>query len=369
MRVHDTRTGQFRDHNANDPPYAILSHTWDASEQSFQDVRQIQDSTHIRTLLRMVYPAVPWLLVVSLSYLLRVLADVAGWHYPFLHTRESNLRPCFQLQSKFSTTNEAQHGCIFRQLIRITSALRLLSQSLNDIADQIFPQLSILNDLRLSKKVRQACAVARLDGWSQLWVDTSCIDKTSSSELSEAINSMFAWYRDAAVCYVYLADVPQSGDPRRRGSAFRHSRWFTRGWTLQELIAPQVVIFLAREWEIIGTKESLADLIEDITGIHRDVLMHRTSHNDVSVAARMSWAAERTTTRIEDQAYCLLGLFGIVMTPIYGEGEHAFTRLQEEILRRIPDDSIFAWEMPLVDPLAESRPPSQDAAVSRNIIC
>lgn len=180
-------------------------------------------------------------------------------------------------------------------------------------------------------------------------MDTSCIDKASSTELSEAINSMFAWYRDAAVCYAYLADVLTSGDPRRPGSAFRYSRWFTHGWTLQELIAPRIVVFLSREWDVIGTKESLADLIEDITGIDCDVLTHRKSHNDISVAARMSWAAQRITTRVEDHAYCLLGIFNIVMHPIYGEGEHAFIRLQEEILRRIPDDSIFAWESHVYD--------------------
>ncbi|PIL28595.1 hypothetical protein GSI_08636 [Ganoderma sinense ZZ0214-1] len=225
--------------------------------------------------------------------------------------------------------------------------LRIQSESLQETARSLLPRLSVLNDLRLSEKIRKACAVARFDHFSQLWVDTSCIDKTSSSELSEAINSMFAWYRDAAVCYVYLADVPLAGDPRRPGSAFRRSRWFTRGWTLQELVAPRVVVFLSREWEFIGTKESLADLVEDITGIHSAVLVRKKSHNEFSVAARMSWAAERTTTRVEDQAYCLLGLFNVVMTPIYGEGEHAFRRLQEEILRRIPDDSIFAWEMPL----------------------
>ena len=108
-------------------------------------------------------------------------------------------------------------------------------------------------------------------------------------------------------------------------------------------------MFLSQDWQEIGTKEDLADVIADITGIDKDVLMRKKPLEEVSVAARMSWAAERHTTKIEDQAYCLLGIFDIVMTPIYGEGMNAFRRLQQEILERIPDDSIFAWESSVLD--------------------
>ena len=206
------------------------------------------------------------------------------------------------------------------------------------------------------------CEVARRDGYRYIWVDSSCIDKTSSSELSEAINSMFAWYRDAQICYAFLSDVPSNDHVRANGpvliwyddgadedserakdSEFRTSRWFKRAWTLQELIAPRVVVFLSQDWKGLGTKHSLADLIEDITRIDRDILTHKKALANESVAEQMWWAASRKATRVEDEAYSLLGIFGITMTTIYGEGQHAFQRLQEEILQQIPDHSMFAW--------------------------
>ncbi len=355
MRVHDTWTGKVRNRQVDDPPYAILSHTWGANEQLFQDVQQIQDSVHVPTLLRQILPALLWLLYTFLSL--------------FFGSKPLEFTSWQSRSTIASTLVRGLEGYgLGLNLVTTTAPFAPLARVFKEMARNLLPRLSMLNDLRLTMKIRRACTVARLDQFSQLWVDTSCIDKTSSTELSEAINSMFAWYRDAAVCYVYLADVPRSGDPRRPGSAFRHSRWFTRGWTLQELIAPQVVVFLSREWEVIGTKESLADLVEDITGIDRDVLMNRKSHNDVSVAARMSWAAERITTRIEDQAYCLLGIFGIVMTPIYGEGDHAFRRLQEEILRQIPDDSIFAWESHVYDTMFIPRFTAASSSSSNNAL-
>ncbi|EJF57397.1 hypothetical protein DICSQDRAFT_69605, partial [Dichomitus squalens LYAD-421 SS1] len=176
-------------------------------------------------------------------------------------------------------------------------------------------------------------------------LDTCCIDKSSSAELSEAINSMFYWYRDADVCHVYLFDVDDD-DPQMPSSTFRSSRWHTRGWTLQELIAPRYVIFLSKSWHTIGTKVSLANVLTEITGIDLDVLLQRAPdclHARTSIARRMSWASKRETTRIEDRAYSLLGLFGISMLIIYGEGSDAFQRLQKEILKREKDQSIFAW--------------------------
>ena len=196
---------------------------------------------------------------------------------------------------------------------------------------------------KMSDKVRRACAVARAHGYRYIWIDSCCIDKTSSEELSEAINSMFTWYRDASVCYSFLEDVSSGLSPRADLSGFRTSRWFTRGWTLQELIAPRNVIFLSLDWQIIGTKESLADVTESITGIPTAVLVHQTRLREVSVARRMSWASRRITTRVEDEAYSLMGIFDINMPTLYGEGSRAFLRLQEEILKRIPDGSLFAW--------------------------
>ena len=195
---------------------------------------------------------------------------------------------------------------------------------------------SLLDDPDLSDKIRNTCAIARAHGFRYIWIDSCCIDKTSSSELSEAINSMFTWYRKATICYAFLADVPEDDFQER----LPQSRWFTRGWTLQELIAPRHLVFLTSEWKTIGTKATLAFEVERITGIDYLVLLDRQSLDDVGVARRMSWASKRQTTRVEDEAYSLLGIFNIKMPTVYGEGLGAFRRLQEEIMRRIPDQKI-----------------------------
>ncbi|KAH8649188.1 heterokaryon incompatibility protein-domain-containing protein [Xylariales sp. PMI_506] len=187
------------------------------------------------------------------------------------------------------------------------------------------------------------CAQARKDGLSYVWIDTCCIDKSSAVELSEAINSMFRWYKESTVCYVYLSDVSSGGESPQLQVSFRGSRWFTRGWTLQELIAPRTVQFYDAEWNPLGTKQQLSTELVAITGIPRIFLLNNADMQDASVAQRMSWAANRVTKRKEDMAYCLLGIFNISMTMIYGEGDRAFVRLQEEILRHIPDDTILAW--------------------------
>ena len=214
-------------------------------------------------------------------------------------------------------------------------------------------------------KIHNCCAQAQEDGYEWVWIDTCCIDKTSSAELSEAINSMFKWYAESAVCYVYLSDVPVP-NPHFPEKEFRNSRWFTRGWCLQELIAPRHVEFYAAQWTDIGTKESLVDVIHDITGIDKRVLGKGDDSHDLSflaretkrlfyfqsithrlsvypAAERMSWASMRQTSRTEDIAYCLLGIFQINMPLLYGEGSKAFYRLQEEIMRHNPDLSLFLW--------------------------
>jgi hypothetical protein len=196
-------------------------------------------------------------------------------------------------------------------------------------------------------KIKQCCAQAESDGLEFAWVDTCCINKASSAELSEAINSMFRWYQEAHICYAYLADVDTCNDgvDGEPSSTFRSSRWFKRGWTLQELIAPMDVIFYAYDWSEIGTKASLLISISTITKISQDVLMTSSNMFNVSIAQRMSWASERETTRIEDIAYCLMGLFDINMPLLYGEGQKAFHRLQLELLRTSNDHSIFAWRV------------------------
>ncbi|KAI0692123.1 heterokaryon incompatibility protein-domain-containing protein [Cerioporus squamosus] len=147
-----------------------------------------------------------------------------------------------------------------------------------------------------SPKVREACIAAERDGYRWLWDDTCCIDKTSSSELSEAINSMFSYYAFAEVCYAYLADVPP-GSPMVNTSvpsfpsyALQRSRWFKRGWTLQELIAPAHVIFLSSDWQVMGTKTDNAPVLASLTGIPRAILALEEEIWDMSIAERMSWA-------------------------------------------------------------------------------
>ena len=194
-------------------------------------------------------------------------------------------------------------------------------------------------------KIRGCCKLAESEGFQYVWIDTCCIDKSSSAELSEAINSMFQWYRNAAVCYAYLSDVDSSEIPDKDASSFSRSRWFTRGWTLQELLAPTEVVFLGSDWTEIGTKRSLRATVSRITGISENVLQ-QGNWSGYSVAQKMSWGAGRQTTRPEDEAYCLMGLFDVNMPLLYGEGRKAFSRLQQEILRLSEDQSIFAWSYP-----------------------
>lgn len=194
-------------------------------------------------------------------------------------------------------------------------------------------------------KITKACAHAASQGSKYIWIDTCCIDKSDISELSEAINSMFRWYQSATKCYAYLADVadvslPKDGEPGEDASIFRASRWFTRGWTLQELLAPNVLEFLDCEWNVIGSRDDWAIEIEKATGIQRQ---HLTEFRYCCLATKLSWAANRQTTRIEDQSYSLLGLLGVHMPLIYGEGEKAFIRLQHELIRTYNDESIFVW--------------------------
>ncbi|KAH9945262.1 uncharacterized protein BXZ73DRAFT_38511 [Epithele typhae] len=194
---------------------------------------------------------------------------------------------------------------------------------------------------RFTPKVRGFLKLAEKQGYEWAWVDTCCIDKTSSAEVTEAINSMFRYYALADVCYAYLRDVP-ADDP---GAAhFFGSRWHTRSWTLQELVAPTRVVFLAEDWSPIGTRFEMADQLQKITGIPAAVLRLEQDVHQVSVAARMSWAAQRKATRVEDKAYSLFGLFGINLPTLYGESEEsAFYRLQEEIMSKSVDTSMVMW--------------------------
>jgi hypothetical protein len=190
-------------------------------------------------------------------------------------------------------------------------------------------------------KLRFCGARAAADGLQYFWVDTCCIDKSTSHELSTAINSMFRWYQRASKCYVHLSDVVVPKEvadaeafPMTWAEAFRRSRWFTRGWTLQELLAPPCVEFFSKNGKRLGSRISLEQEIHEITKIPTEALRGK-SLAEFSIEERMSWAAQRTTTWQEDRVYCLLGIFGVFLSLIYGEGEaYAAVRLREEIQKR-----------------------------------
>lgn len=196
------------------------------------------------------------------------------------------------------------------------------------------------------RKLRLSCAMASRQGLQYIWIDTCCIDKRSSAELSEAINSMFRYYREAEVCYAYLSDVASAKVPAHKmskASDFFQSAWFRRGWTLQELIAPKNLQFYNKEWDYLGTKAELKTMLLLITKVPEKILLGGDL-TDLSVSRKMSWVSSRQTSIPEDIAYCLLGIFSVNMPLLYGEGaENAFLRLQEAILKSIDDSSIFLW--------------------------
>ncbi|KAK1826557.1 heterokaryon incompatibility protein-domain-containing protein [Podospora conica] len=223
-----------------------------------------------------------------------------------------------------------------------------------EVTFQDMQDLEVASKLQGFRKIRGCADLAIANGHDWIWVDTCCIDKTSSAELSEAINSMFAWYRDSAVCYVYLGDVHDitdamlcdfyTGGPKKLyvRNLIVSSRWFKRGWTLQELVAPYHVEFFTAEWKSLGMKNTLEVLLSEKTGIPRAALAGGPL-SEYSAAEKMSWASQRVTTREEDAAYCLLGIFDVHMPLLYGESTSAFLRLQEEIFRRTEDLSLLVW--------------------------
>ncbi|KAF2208701.1 hypothetical protein CERZMDRAFT_10721, partial [Cercospora zeae-maydis SCOH1-5] len=182
-----------------------------------------------------------------------------------------------------------------------------------------------------------------------LWIDTACIDKQDGAELSESINSMFSWYARSSLCYAYLADVKPTQKLWSSKLDLMRSQWFKRGWTLQELLAPCTVVFVANDWTVIGHKCSYSEkvcnsvcqgfgdrlnkTIAHITGIPQNIINSSMAHElrAVPVEEKLSWAKKRVTTRTEDQAYCLLGLLDVFIAPIYGEGENAWTRLVQAL--------------------------------------
>ncbi|KAI0116532.1 hypothetical protein GGR51DRAFT_555556 [Nemania sp. FL0031] len=202
-------------------------------------------------------------------------------------------------------------------------------------------------------KIRGACDVARAKGFQWLWMDTCCINKNDTREYAEAINSMFSWYRSAELCITFLSDVQWDGSngPEMFKSTEKdagESLWFSRGWTLQELLAPRKLEFYDMDWKCMGNKHDLASVLADITGI--DVQYHTGAKHlsEACIAVKMSWMAKRETKYPEDMAYSMIGIFNVHMPFVYGEtGPRAFRRLQEILLSsQSMDESIFAWRMP-----------------------
>ncbi|KAF2720883.1 hypothetical protein K431DRAFT_201174, partial [Polychaeton citri CBS 116435] len=190
-------------------------------------------------------------------------------------------------------------------------------------------------------KIGYCCEQAKHDNIDYVWIDICCIDKSSSAELSEAINSVYRWYSKAEICYAYLDDVANLDE-------FCSARWFTRGWTLQELLAPRKIYFYGTGWTLLGSKRSLAETLSKVTRIETLALTNPSTLSEYSqhfsIAEKMSWASRRKTTRMEDRAYSLMGLFHVNMPLLYGEGAKAFQRLQQEIIRESTDQSILAWQ-------------------------
>lgn len=285
-----------------------------------------------------------------------------------------------------------------------------------EVSFQQIQDLDSCEGMKGFEKIKGCWAKAVQDDLGWVWIDTCCIDKSSSAELSKAINSMFLWYRESLVCYAYLSDVssthgrlirefPQDAIPlpmrprslkakskrcpegvhqavwaqychnclethvteglsrdqtyakygdeegeRLLPEYFAHSRWFTRGWTLQELIAPRVVEFYSADWTEIGTKSSLIEVLQQGTRVRRQVLEGTVSPKGIPAAECLSWISVRTTTRTEDMAYSLLGLLDINMPLLYGEGEKALLRLQEQIINAKSDWSVLLWSCSWPDP-------------------
>ena len=297
LNVRSRRLEEFFDKPV--PDYAILSHTWGEHEIVYQDFQQ---SDHLLRLLREVQ-------VLSLS-----------------------------------PTQSSQKPALSQSRLRNETTL-----------DSLKPHSTPSRYV----KIDGCCAQAIKDGCRYVWIDTICIDKSSSAELSEAINSMYKWYANGLVCYVYLSDVRSTFDPQDElGSAdFRKSRWFTRGWTLQELLAPSQLVFFTSSWSEIAMvdkdpwswsagdrpHDSMLSLLTTITKIPRVYLSFGKRLQDAPVCQRMAWSAHRQTTRPEDEAYCLLGLFDINMPLLYGEGRKAFMRLQQQLMQVAADDTLFCW--------------------------
>ena len=299
MRLINIETLDLEEFIGEPPPYAILSHTWGQEEVSFQEYNWLREQQK------------------ELEEDPEIRDEIGPRRFARLERKMKSIQEKAGFRKILGCVNLVIEDLKFRLEFRST---RTESASSEDSGYEES------NDIKY------------------LWVDTCCIDKTSSAELSEAINSMYSWYHDSSWCIVYLEDVTSTEENYSisQASQFGRSRWFTRGWTLQELLAPEEPAFYNRHWKLIGNRSNLSKVISTVTGIYEYHLRIRRlappSQTDV-----ISWAAKRTTTRIEDLSYSLLGLVDVNMPLLYGEGSRAFHRLQLQILSQTKDLTILAW--------------------------
>jgi hypothetical protein len=381
------------------PPYAIFSHRWEEEEVIYDDLQEPLINQDFRVLQRR-FEAMEKRFDGLMCRLeeqnptksTRPTFAQSEQSAPTLLRRNDSPVPLLQYQEHDAQDNWGRLGDLqpiangssnhlHESSTWDTEALRI------DLEDAKSTSLLVASYPHLARAVMKkgwgkivgCCREVRRLGMRYVWIDTCCIDQKSSSEVYESINSMFDWYRIAKLCLAYLSDVTDglntgdnddidtyidravdsartlrltsSASQRRslRGSGvnFNRSQWFHRGWTLQELIAPAEVWFYQYDWQLLGLRSSLAYRISCITDIDELILQKNglLCLHSFSVATKMSWAAGRRTSRPEDRAYSLMGLFGINMPTLYGEGEEAaFFRLQTKIFQVFSDHSIFAWE-------------------------
>ncbi|KAF9224474.1 hypothetical protein BS17DRAFT_779877 [Gyrodon lividus] len=233
-----------------------------------------------------------------------------------------------------------------RQLIKEKAKYAVLSHRwYDDREEPTFQGFSSRKTKSLQgyKKLLRFCKKARNEyGCILAWADTCCIDKTSSSELDEAIRSMFRWYTNSSICITYLGDSATPAD-------FHDETWFTRGWTLQELLAPARLKFYGKSWIPISHSSNdkqdtaILNAISRVTNIPEDDIASFVPGTQ-KVRERMMWASKRRTTRIEDIAYSLIGMFDVSLTIAYGEGDRAFYRLMVEVVQSCYEWDIFLFE-------------------------
>jgi hypothetical protein len=369
MRLLNTTTLDFEifPHHDAIPPYAILSHTWNAEEVTFGEIMDRNSSTVIsidtQGLGRTPGRSNELLQQEKLNGITRKPKERFGRHSGKVEHQSSRRKILERIRKKFPSTDKPPSltDTADKESLRIDVPLRTNPTNFSD-ESQERPQIRRLAESKAGYiKIRGAADIALNHGIQYIWVDTCCINKESSAELTEAINSMFSWYSRAAECYAYLEDVQSLENaeiaawPHQAALSAANmeerllddSRWFARGWTLQELIAPQNLAFYDRDWNLLGSKRTWRAAIQRITGVPSSVLCAQNVRVALSahcIARKMSWAAKRSTTRPEDIAYCLMGIFNVNMPLLYGEGlENAYHRLQEEIMKNSDDQSLFAW--------------------------